>query len=54
MVTEAMVDRTACLMANHGAITVGETLARAIWRMEELENLAWVYFLALTTGTPKL
>ena len=54
MVTDAMADRSACLMANHGAMTAGDTLARALWRMEELENLARVYLLALATGTPKI
>ena len=54
MVTRAMTERSACLLANHGAITAGETLDRALWRMEELENLARVYVLALSTGTPKV
>lgn len=54
MVTDAMADRSACIMANHGAMTTGDTLTRALWRMEELENLARVYLLALTTGTPKI
>ena len=54
MATEALSDRSACLLANHGAITTGDTLARALWRMEELENLARVYLLAMTSGTPKI
>ncbi len=54
MVTDAMTERSACLMANHGAITAGDTLARALWRMEELENLARVYLLALATGAPNI
>ena len=51
-VTAAMADRHACLMANHGATVVGETLAKALWRMGELETLAQAYILSLTIGTP--
>lgn len=54
LVTDALRDRSACLLANHGAITTGDTLARALWRMEELENLARVYLLAMTTGQPQI
>lgn len=54
MATNALSNRSACLLANHGAITTGKTLARALWRMEELENLARVYLLAMTSGTPKI
>ncbi len=51
-VVNAMQDRHACLMANHGATVVGESLAKALWRMEELETLARGYILSLSTGTP--
>lgn len=54
LVTEALKDRDGCLMANHGAITLGDTLERALWRMQELENLAKVYAIASSTGTPVL
>ena len=54
MVAEALTQRDGCLMANHGATTVGATLDRALWRMEELENLARLYALALASGTPVL
>jgi L-fuculose-phosphate aldolase len=53
-VAAALQDRSACLMANHGATTTGDTLARALWRMEELENLARVYLLAMNSGTPQI
>jgi L-fuculose-phosphate aldolase len=43
MVAEALAARDGCLMANHGAITVGGSLAQALWRMGELEGLAEVY-----------
>ncbi|MEM7718556.1 MAG: class II aldolase/adducin family protein [Pseudomonadota bacterium] len=48
----AMQSRMGCLLANHGAVTAGETLERALWRMQELETLARVYTLALASGTP--
>lgn len=51
-VVSAMADRHACLMANHGATVVGETLAKALWRMGELETLAQSYILSLSIGTP--
>lgn len=52
MVGEALVNRDGCLMANHGALTVGDTLAKALWRMQELETLARVLLLSETNGTP--
>lgn len=54
MVADAMADRHGCLMANHGAIVVGETLDKALWRMQELETLAHVYNVARTLGDPVL
>lgn len=48
----AMTDRTACLLANHGMITIGDTLARAMWRAVELEALARQYCAALSIGSP--
>ena len=50
----AMQDRTACLLANHGMITIGETLAKAMWRAIELEALAKQYYLSLCIGGPVL
>ena len=48
----AMADRTACLLATPGMITIGATLARAMWRAVELEALARQYCAALTIGAP--
>jgi L-fuculose-phosphate aldolase len=53
-VVNAMTDRHACLMANHGATVVGETLSKALWRMGELETLARGYILSLSIGAPHL
>jgi L-fuculose-phosphate aldolase len=52
MVADAMRNRDGCLMANHGALTSGDTLERALWRMLELETLARVMLLAEQSGTP--
>ncbi len=40
----------ACLMANHGATVLGETLDRALWRLEELETLARTFYLSSPWG----
>ena len=47
-----MEDRTACLLANHGMIALGDTLARAMWRAVELEALARQYCAARSIGGP--
>lgn len=52
MVAGTMTDRHGCLMANHGSIVVGETLEKALWRMQELETLAHVYSAARQIGDP--
>ncbi len=49
---DALRDRTACLLANHGSITLGETLDKAMWRAVELETLAKQYAIALQIGEP--
>ena len=40
----------ACLMANHGQVTTGKTLAEAYTLAQEVENLARQYMLARTLG----
>jgi len=52
LVMEAMTERTACLLANHGMITIGESLARAMWRAIELEAIARQYCFSLLLGGP--
>ena len=51
---EALEDRTACLLANHGMIAVGENLEKALWRAVELETIAKQYYLSLAIGGPVL
>lgn len=47
-------DRTACLLANHGAVAVGRNLSEALTRLEELEELCRQYHAALTFGEPQI
>lgn len=54
MVAKAVTDRHGCLMANHGALTLGDTLDKALWRMQELETLAQMFLLAEQSGTPTI
>lgn len=49
---KALEDRKGCLLANHGMITVGESLEQAMWLAVELESLSRQYLLALTVGKP--
>lgn len=51
---EIMADRHACLMANHGATVLGETIAKARWRLEELETLARTYLFSRIGGAPHI
>jgi L-fuculose-phosphate aldolase len=53
-VAAAMLKRDGCLMANHGALAAGNGLDQALWRMQELENLARIDTYARIGGTPVL
>jgi L-fuculose-phosphate aldolase len=53
-VLEALIDRQACLLANHGSLAVGADLESALHLMEELEWLASQYSEALKIGEPVL
>ena len=53
-VVAALRGRTACLMANHGAVTIGPDLATALTRSVSLERLCDVYLRAAAAGTPRL
>jgi L-fuculose-phosphate aldolase len=46
----AIKDRNTLLLANHGALSVGENLERAFRRIEELENLAKMLVVANIVG----
>jgi L-fuculose-phosphate aldolase len=51
---EAMVDRRACLLANHGMIAAGNDLEAALALAVEVEGLAEMYWRALQLGDPEL
>jgi len=51
---KALEDRSACLLAHHGMIAVGTSLAKAMWLAVEVETLARQYHGALQIGTPPL
>jgi L-fuculose-phosphate aldolase len=50
----ALEGRTGCLLANHGALTCGATLAQAYAGATHLEWLCDVYLRAVTAGGPRL
>jgi L-fuculose-phosphate aldolase len=50
----ALENRSGCLMANHGAVVIGDTLDQAMWRIVELETLAKGYVTSLSIGTPEI
>ncbi|MGH7106755.1 MAG: class II aldolase/adducin family protein [Acetobacteraceae bacterium] len=50
----ALEGRHACLLANHGMIACGATLAKAMWLAVELEAIARQYYYSLLIGGPKI
>ncbi len=51
-VTAALRDRTAALLANHGAVLVGQDLARVLAQVAYLEYLCEVQLKIAGTGLP--
>ena len=51
-VAQAMRDRQACLLAHHGLVAAGATLAAAVKVAIEVEALCEVYLKALAVGEP--
>jgi L-fuculose-phosphate aldolase len=51
---EALKDRTACLLANHGQIVFGPNLDKALWLAGEIETLCQQYWAATLAGKPVL
>ena len=51
-VAAALSDRQACLLANHGLVAAGATLAQAMKVVQEIESLCEVYLQALAVGEP--
>ena len=52
LVVEALEDRKACLMANHGLICLDSSLDRALSMAVEIEHLAGAYCRSLALGEP--
>lgn len=49
---EALKDRRACLLANHGMIAIGPNLKKALALAVEVETLAAMYWRTLQVGKP--
>ena len=49
---KVLKERTACLLANHGVLTVGEDLKQAHLRAVYVEDAAKICSIAMTQGTP--
>jgi L-fuculose-phosphate aldolase len=53
-IIQAIGQYHACLMANHGIVTLGANLSGAFNVAEELELVARLYYQSLCIGTPKI
>lgn len=53
-VGQAFADRSACLLAHHGLVAGGATLAQAMKVLQEVESLCEVYLKALAVAEPSL
>lgn len=51
---QALVERTGCLLGNHGAVAVGTDLDQAYDKAIQIEWLAELYLRTLAAGTPRL
>lgn len=49
---EALEGRLACLLGQHGQISLGKSMESALWLAVEVETLSRVYVQALTLGEP--
>jgi len=49
---EALEDRLACLLGQHGQISLGRDFAAALWLANEVETLSRMYVQALVLGEP--
>jgi L-fuculose-phosphate aldolase len=51
---EALEGRLACLLGQHGQISLGPDLEKALWLAIEVETLSQLYVQALTLGEPPI
>ena len=53
-IIEALENRKACLMSNHGQVAYGDNLNSAFELAEEVENICHQYINAIRLGEPKI
>ena len=53
-IINALIDRKACLIANHGLVAIGDNLKEALQIAEEVEHLCHLYIEAKKIGEPNL
>ena len=53
-IINALENRKACLMSNHGQVAFGTNLKQAFELAEEVENICHQYIIALKIGNPKI
>ena len=53
-VINALKERSACLMSNHGQVAFGKNLDEAFELAQEVENICHQYTIALKLGQPKI
>ena len=53
-VLQALENRSACLMSNHGQVAFGKNLEDAFELAQEIENICHQYTIALKLGQPKI
>ena len=53
-VINALTNRSACLMSNHGQVAFGKNLEQAFELAQEIENICQQYIIALKIGEPKI
>ena len=53
-IIEALENRSACLMSNHGQVAFGKNLDQAFELAQEIENICHQYIIALKLGEPKI
>ena len=53
-VINALQERSACLMSNHGQVAFGKNLDEAFELAQEVENICHQYIIALKLGQPKI
>lgn len=51
---EALEGRLACLLGQHGQISLGKNLESALWLASEVETISRLYVQALTLGEPPI